>query len=68
MYVCVYIYIYIYIYIYSQRFSRVSLAATEGVRLLPLSPTCHSLPPSEIDSGLFLVVLQAQKGRNYFTE
>ena len=30
--------------------------------------TCHILPPSEIDLGLFLVVLQAQKGRSYFTE
>ena len=30
--------------------------------------TCHILPPSEIDLGLFLVVLQARKGGNYFTE
>ena len=30
--------------------------------------TRHILPPSEIDLGLFLVVAQAQKERNYFTE
>ena len=32
------------------------------------SPTCHILPPSEIDVGLFWAVLQAQKGNTYFTE
>ena len=30
--------------------------------------TCHILPPSEIDLGLCLAVLQAQKGNIYFTE
>ena len=30
--------------------------------------TRHILPPSEIDLGLFLAVLQAQKGNTYFTE
>ena len=31
-------------------------------------PTRHILPPSEIDLGLFLAVLQAQEGTIYFTE
>ena len=31
-------------------------------------PTCHILAPSEICWGLFLAVLQAQKGNNCFTE
>ena len=30
--------------------------------------TCHILPPSEIDLGLFLLFLQAQEGNNFFTE
>ena len=30
--------------------------------------TCHILPPSEIDLGLFLRFLQAQEGNIYFTE
>ena len=30
--------------------------------------TCHILPPSEIDLGLRLAVLQARKGDNYLTE
>ena len=30
--------------------------------------TCHILPPSETDLGLFLVVLQAWKGNISFTE
>ena len=30
--------------------------------------TCHNLPPSEIDLGLRLAVLQAQEGDTYFTE
>ena len=29
---------------------------------------CHNLPPSEIDGGLCLLFLQAQKGDTYFTE
>ena len=33
-----------------------------------LNHTCHILPPSEIDLGLFLAVLQAQEGNIYFTE
>ena len=33
-----------------------------------LCHTRHILPPSEIDLGLFLAVLQAQKGNTYFTE
>ena len=34
-------------------------------RLAAVGNTCHNLPPSEIDGGLFL---QAQKGDTYFTE
>ena len=30
--------------------------------------TCHILPPSEIDIGLCLAVLQAQEGNIYFAE
>ena len=30
--------------------------------------TCHILPPSEIDLGLCLAVLQAQEGNIYLTE
>ena len=30
--------------------------------------TCHILPPSEIDLGLFWLILQTWKGNVYFTE
>ena len=33
-----------------------------------LPHTCHILPPSAIDLGLCLAVLQAQEGNIYFTE
>ena len=39
-----------------------------GIDLDIMLHTRHILHPSEIDLGLCLVVLQAQKGNTYFTE
>ena len=33
-----------------------------------LGHTCHILPPSEIDLGLFLAAFAVQEGDTYFTE
>ena len=67
-----YIYTYLCGYIYS-------LSTHTRVRVCPrdrmppcldacMTHTCHNLPPSEIDLGLFCLLLQAQEGNIYFTE
>ena len=60
VYMCVYIYLsislslYIYIYIYIYMY-------TTGI-----GPTCHILPPSEIELGLFWADFTDLKGKHLF--
>ena len=78
MYTCVHIYIYIYICIFMGACQALGRAVDEAPRARPqvvrlAEPsnnfhTCHILPPSEIDLGLCLAVLQAQEGNICFTE
>ena len=75
MYVC--ICMYIYIYIYNRRGLRglqgcrgrvVDACPLRGLRKAgtQLAHTCHILPPSEIDRGLFLAVFAGSEGRYLF--